>query len=625
MTKESLKDKILAIQKGLDYSIRPPAPLPRRAETYGSEGALKYPAPEHVTDPITMETLEPQLESFPKETSEEMEEKKEDVPEDNRTRTTMEMEDVDNLSRSEVDDEPEAPELDPEVARRIAIRERMAKMSGGMGMHMGMGMGPPPAFSRNKSVPETSIVPASSPPVEHRNSIPIILGLPSLKRRTRSQSDTALSPVESEAGISEIRFPRTEVQMFAKSSGTYREQPRAIPPTYDSTTSDVGRDDIQGSSDEGESVRDGQEQVEICQQDLPEETSDADDCPDSPKPAVSGESRKSIAAILHPADRQPLPELPDGPSPVPVPRSYSMETVPRTGRPPPPPPPISTVSYPSPPPVPLPFKTQLLPPLEPPSKEPKYDDTDEDHSSVGSEEPAASDSPYDSPKSPQSKPPPPPPPPSSLPPRSPPTSFSKAPPIPTTPRNFDLEHGLGENYLSHPAAPAPAPAPPPFEHYRSTSIHDDPRSPFPPPSSPTSTPFRRTQSERPSLESSRGRSSMEPQHRDGSYISMKEENIHDGRWWLDATSPPLPFRNRGDLIFEVEVSTSTRRGGHTSITREANIFFSDYSQTIVTAQYDRDEPSRATLSQRHFYLLPPHRPNLNLRRVMIKLDIKSSL
>ena len=86
---------------------------------------------------------------------------------------------------------------------------------------------------------------------------------------------------------------------------------------------------------------------------------------------------------------------------------------------------------------------------------------------------------------------------------------------------------------------------------------------------------------------------------------MKEENIHDGRWWLDATSPPLPFRNRGDLIFEVEDSTSTRRGGHTSITREVYILFSDYSQTIVTAQYDRDEPSRATLSQRH---LPPPAP-----------------
>jgi len=37
------------------------------------------------------------------------------------------------------------------------------------------------------------------------------------------------------------------------------------------------------------------------------------------------------------------------------------------------------------------------------------------------------------------------------------------------------------------------------------------------------------------------------------------------------------------------------------------ILFSDYSQTIVTAQYDHDDPSRATLSQRH--LPPPPQPS----------------
>jgi hypothetical protein len=398
--------------------------------------------------------------------------------------------------------------------------------------------------------------------VEHRDPIPIIPGLPPLKAKEPTEaSHISLALVESEAGMSETRSPSDRIPDVREAKWHVPEQARAmaIPPSNEFSPSDVGRNDIQGSSDEGESVRDGQEPVEIHQQDLPEETSDDDDSPDSPRPTVSGELRKSIAATPHPTDRQPLPELPGGPSPpVPVSRSYSMETVPRTGRPPPPPPPISAASHPSPPPVPLPFKTQFLPPLVPPSKEPKYDDTDEDHSSVGSEEPTASGSPYDSPKSPQSRPPPPPPP--SLLPRSPPTSFSKAPPIPTTPRNFDLEHGLSENYLSHSAAstpgPGPAPIPPPFEHYRSTSIHEDPRSPFPPTSSPSSTSFRRTQSERPSLESSRGRSSMEPQHRDGSYISMKEENIRDGRWWLDAGSPPLPFRNRGDLIFEVEDSTA---------------------------------------------------------------------
>lgn len=42
------------------------------------------------------------------------------------------------------DDDDEDSEVDPEVARKMAIRERIAKMSGGMGMH-GMFMGGPPA------------------------------------------------------------------------------------------------------------------------------------------------------------------------------------------------------------------------------------------------------------------------------------------------------------------------------------------------------------------------------------------------------------------------------------------------------------------------------------------------
>lgn len=102
---------------------------------------------------------------------------------------------------------------------------------------------------------------------------------------------------------------------------------------------------------------------------------------------------------------------------------------------------------------------------------------------------------------------------------------------------------------------------------------------------------------------------MDPQRRDGvAYIAMREENIQDGRqWWQDPGSPPTVFRNRPDLIYEIEDSTSTKRGGHTSITREVYILFSDYSQTIVTAQYDRDEPSRATLAQRH--LPPPPQPS----------------
>lgn len=69
------------------------------------------------------------------------------------------------------DDTPDVPsdddddeEIDPEVARKIAIRERIAKMSGGMGMHgmfgppmggMPMGGPPPPPKKKKNTSPKT--------------------------------------------------------------------------------------------------------------------------------------------------------------------------------------------------------------------------------------------------------------------------------------------------------------------------------------------------------------------------------------------------------------------------------------------------------------------------------------
>jgi hypothetical protein len=91
---------------------------------------------------------------------------------------------------------------------------------------------------------------------------------------------------------------------------------------------------------------------------------------------------------------------------------------------------------------------------------------------------------------------------------------------------------------------------------------------------------------------------------------MKEENILEGhQWWLEPAAPPLAFKNRPDLVFEVEDSTSTKRGGRTTITREVYVLYGDYSQTIITAQYDRDDPSQAALTQRH--LPPPPPPSKN--------------
>ena len=75
----------------------------------------------------------------------------------------------------------------------------------------------------------------------------------------------------------------------------------------------------------------------------------------------------------------------------------------------------------------------------------------------------------------------------------------------------------------------------------------------------------------------------------------------DTPWW---TSPkPLPpslqSRNGVDILSESEESTTSKRGGRTTISKDIYVLFTDYSQTIITARYDSREASDVTLEQRH--------------------------
>lgn len=101
----------------------------------------------------------------------------------------------------EGEEEPEE-EMDPEVKRRMELRERMAKMSGGMGM-MGLfgppggmpGMGAarkskPAAETERRSQEHERAVPPSAPPVP-------VMALPGMS--TRKQAEPAPEEVEEEA------------------------------------------------------------------------------------------------------------------------------------------------------------------------------------------------------------------------------------------------------------------------------------------------------------------------------------------------------------------------------------------------------------------------------------------
>jgi myosin tail region-interacting protein MTI1 len=69
-------------------------------------------------------------------------------------------------------------------------------------------------------------------------------------------------------------------------------------------------------------------------------------------------------------------------------------------------------------------------------------------------------------------------------------------------------------------------------------------------------------------------------------------------WWTQSNTPPPAFQNRRDILYEIEESSSSQ-GGKTTITKDVYVLFHDYSQTVITAQFDARNPADVVLSQRH--------------------------
>lgn len=73
------------------------------------------------------------------------------------------------------------------------------------------------------------------------------------------------------------------------------------------------------------------------------------------------------------------------------------------------------------------------------------------------------------------------------------------------------------------------------------------------------------------------------------------------QWWTaqNPLPPALGPRNGIDILSESEESTTSKRGGRTTISKDIYILFLDYSQTIITARYDSRDSTDASLEQRH--------------------------
>ncbi|KAE8380711.1 hypothetical protein BDV26DRAFT_256856 [Aspergillus bertholletiae] len=192
-------------------------------------------------------------------------------------------------------------------------------------------------------------------------------------------------------------------------------------------------------------------------------------------------------------------------------------------------------------------------------------------------------------------------------PRAPPAPAERRPLVPQ-PENVGDDSD--EFYEASPVQSPPLPPVPTSPERRSSVAPPLPPSMPPPSAAPQPPPTSR--SNRASLDVPRGpsnlRRSMDISRPsvDQGYIAMDVDLAEHTLWWAQPNNPPPAFQNRKDVLFEFEDSGPANRSGGTAITKEVYILFIDYSQTIITVNFDARNPSGATLEQRHE--APPLQP-----------------
>lgn len=72
------------------------------------------------------------------------------------------------------------------------------------------------------------------------------------------------------------------------------------------------------------------------------------------------------------------------------------------------------------------------------------------------------------------------------------------------------------------------------------------------------------------------------------------------QWYVQTPDvPPPSLQRRNDILFETESSSSSKRGGKTTVSKDIYILYPDYSQTIITANFDASDPTNVSLEQHH--------------------------
>lgn len=83
------------------------------------------------------------------------------------------------------------------------------------------------------------------------------------------------------------------------------------------------------------------------------------------------------------------------------------------------------------------------------------------------------------------------------------------------------------------------------------------------------------------------------------FVAHDVDLAPNSSWWMQANGLPPVFQGRRDIFFETEESTTAAPSGRNVVTKEIYVLFQDYSQTIITARFDPQNPTESELDQRH--------------------------
>jgi hypothetical protein len=209
-------------------------------------------------------------------------------------------------------------------------------------------------------------------------------------------------------------------------------------------------------------------------------------------------------------------------------------------------------------PPPAPRQAPQLPSMPPPPPVPatqqRPEDSEDDDLYT---EPAPRKS-TEQPRKSMDRPPPP------LPPQGPPQHDRAPPPLPP------------QAPPSHTQYDAPPPAPPSGRAPPRPSVDQERSYPLPP---------------RMSMDPQMPRTSTSGHRPDGDFIARDVDLAYSSRWWMQPNVPPPVFQGRPDVSYEVREANPKSKSVY--------VLYQDYSQTIITAQYDPRNPDNVSLDQQH--------------------------